>query len=72
MSGYETKRHLQLCFDAGSGRRRRCGPPGGAVERSEGITLRTYADKWVQQRQLRPRTHALCESMLEPTARRDR
>src|SRR6478735_10828448 len=28
----------------------------GAVERSDGITLRTYADKWLDQRRLRPRT----------------
>lgn len=37
----------------------------GAVERSDGITLRTYADKWIEQRNLRPRTKLLYESMLE-------
>ena len=36
----------------------------GAVERSDGITLATYADKWIGQRQLRPRTRAHYESML--------
>ncbi|WP_373234864.1 tyrosine-type recombinase/integrase [Mycobacterium marinum] len=36
----------------------------GAVERSDGITLRTYADKWIEQRQLRPRTRQHYESML--------
>ena len=30
----------------------------GAFERSDGITLRTYADRWIEQRQLRPRTSA--------------
>jgi integrase len=37
----------------------------GAVERSDGITLRAYADRWIDQRQLRPRTQAHYESMLE-------
>ena len=37
----------------------------GAVERSDGMTLRAYSDKWIQQRQLRPRTRAHYESMLE-------
>jgi len=37
----------------------------GAVERSDGITLRAYADKWIQQRHLRPRTRQHYESMLE-------
>lgn len=37
----------------------------GAVERSDGITLRTYADRWIEQRPLRPRTRAHYESMLE-------
>lgn len=37
----------------------------GAVERSDGITLRAYADKWITQRQLRPRTEQLYKSMLE-------
>ncbi|BCO56456.1 site-specific integrase [Mycobacterium intracellulare subsp. intracellulare] len=36
----------------------------GAVERSDGITLRAYADKWIGQRQLRPRTRQHYESML--------
>lgn len=37
----------------------------GAVERSDGITLRVYADKWVDQRSLRPRTRAHYRSMLD-------
>ena len=37
----------------------------GVVERSDGITLRTYAAQWLEQRQLRPRTRALYDSMLE-------
>jgi integrase len=37
----------------------------GSVERSDGITLRAYADKWIEQRQLRPRTQAHYESMLQ-------
>jgi integrase len=37
----------------------------GAVERSDAITLRTYATRWLEQRQLRPRTRAHYESMLE-------
>jgi integrase len=37
----------------------------GAVERSDGITLRTYAEQWIAHRQLRPRTKQLYESMLK-------
>ncbi len=37
----------------------------GSVERSDGITLRAYADRWIEQRQLRPRTRQHYESMLE-------
>jgi integrase len=37
----------------------------GVVERSDGVTLRAYADRWVEQRHLRPRTRAHYESMLE-------
>jgi integrase len=37
----------------------------GAVERSDAITLRAYADKWIEQRHLRARTRLLYESMLE-------
>jgi integrase len=37
----------------------------GAVERSDGITLAAYADRWLEQRQLRPRTRALYDSMLK-------
>ena len=37
----------------------------GAVERSDAITLRAYADKWIEQRKLRPRTRAHYESMLK-------
>ncbi len=37
----------------------------GAVERSGGITLRTYAGQWIEQRALRPRTKKHYESMLE-------
>jgi integrase len=36
----------------------------GAVERSDAITLRAYAAQWLEQRQLRPRTRALYDSML--------
>jgi integrase len=36
----------------------------GAVERSDGITLRAYATQWLEQRPLRPRTHGLYKSML--------
>jgi integrase len=36
----------------------------GSVERSDGITLAAYADKWIEQRKLRPRTKAHYESML--------
>lgn len=37
----------------------------GAVERSDGITLRVYADRWIEQRTLRPRTKAHYESILK-------
>jgi integrase len=37
----------------------------GAVERSDGITLRAYSTLWLEQRNLRPRTQQLYESMLE-------
>jgi integrase len=37
----------------------------GAVERSDGITLRSYAHKWIEQRQLRLRTRLHYDSMLE-------
>lgn len=37
----------------------------GAVERSDGVTLRAYAVRWIDQRQLRPRTRQHYESMLE-------
>jgi integrase len=37
----------------------------GSVERSDGITLRAYTDRWIEQRQLRPRTRAHYESMLK-------
>lgn len=37
----------------------------GAVERSDGVTLRAYAARWIEQRQLRPRTRAHYESMLD-------
>lgn len=37
----------------------------GAVERSDAVTLRTYADRWIEQRNLRPRTKAHYESMLK-------
>ncbi|ORA66072.1 site-specific integrase [Mycolicibacterium elephantis] len=37
----------------------------GAVERSDGITLRAYAQRWLEQRPLRPRTRQLYTSMLE-------
>lgn len=36
----------------------------GAVERSDGVTLRQYADRWIEQRALRPRTKAHYASML--------
>ncbi len=36
----------------------------GAVERSDGVTLRTYATQWVSQRNLRARTQQHYESML--------
>ncbi len=37
----------------------------GAVERSDGVTLRAYADRWIEQRALRPRTKAHYRSMLD-------
>lgn len=37
----------------------------GAIERSDGVTLRAYSDRWIEQRQLRPRTRQHYESMLE-------
>lgn len=37
----------------------------GAVERSDGITLTKYADQWLEQRQLRPRTKQLYKSLLD-------
>lgn len=37
----------------------------GAVERSNGITLQKYADRWLEQRRLRPRTHQLYRSLLD-------
>lgn len=37
----------------------------GAVERSDGITLRAYADRWLEQRRLRPRTKQLYKSLLD-------
>jgi integrase len=37
----------------------------GAVERSDGITLRDYSRRWLDQRQLRPRTAKHYESMLD-------
>ncbi|BCI83174.1 putative prophage phiRv2 integrase [Mycolicibacterium sp. TY66] len=36
----------------------------GAVERSDGITLRAYADQWMELRTLRPRTRQHYRSML--------
>ncbi|OBF55056.1 integrase [Mycobacterium sp. 852002-53434_SCH5985345] len=36
----------------------------GAVERSDGVSLRAYAQRWIEHRQLRPRTRAHYESML--------
>ena len=36
----------------------------GAVERSDGVTLRQYADRWIEQRNLRPRTRQHYASML--------
>lgn len=36
----------------------------GAVERSDGVTLRQFADRWIEQRNLRPRTRQHYESML--------
>jgi integrase len=37
----------------------------GVVERSDGITLRAYSEQWLEQRNLRPRTQLLYESMLK-------
>lgn len=37
----------------------------GAIERSDGVTLREYADGWLEQRQLRPRTRQHYRSMLD-------
>jgi integrase len=37
----------------------------GAVERSDGVTLRTYAQQWIEHRALRPRTRLHYEAMLE-------
>lgn len=37
----------------------------GVVQRSGGITLSAYAESWIEQRNLRPRTRALYESMLK-------
>lgn len=37
----------------------------GAVERSDGITLRAYADDWLEQRRLRPRTRGHYRSILD-------
>lgn len=37
----------------------------GAAESSDGITLRAYADRWIRQRQLRPRTERHYRSMLD-------
>lgn len=37
----------------------------GAVERSDGITLRAYSERWIEQRALRPRTKQHYESMLK-------
>lgn len=37
----------------------------GAVERSDGVTLRDYSKRWLDQRNLRPRTKQLYDSMLD-------
>ena len=37
----------------------------GKVERSDGITLSGYAERWLKQRSLRPRTRSHYDSMLE-------
>jgi len=37
----------------------------GAAERSDGITLRSYAAKWLEQRPLRPRTRLLYAGLLD-------
>ena len=37
----------------------------GAVERSDGVTLRAYAKRWIEHRRLRPRTRAHYEALLE-------
>lgn len=36
----------------------------GAVERSDGITVRAYAERWLKQRVLRPRTRAHYDRLL--------
>ncbi|MCX5044090.1 site-specific integrase [Aldersonia sp. NBC_00410] len=38
--------------------------PGGQ-ERFKGVTLRTYADTWIEQRDLRPRTRVLYRGLLD-------
>ena len=37
----------------------------GVAERSDGVTLEAYARRWLELRQLRPRTHKHYESMLD-------
>lgn len=37
----------------------------GTLESSDGVTLRAYADRWLKQRQLRPRTIGLYEGLLK-------
>lgn len=37
----------------------------GAVERSHGVTLGEYSERWLEQRQLRPRTKQLYRSLLD-------
>ncbi|MFA5608075.1 MAG: site-specific integrase [Leucobacter sp.] len=37
----------------------------GAAERSDGVTLRAYAERWIEQRQLRPRTRDLYRGLLD-------
>lgn len=37
----------------------------GAVERSDAVTLRTFADRWLEQRQLTARTRAHYRSLLD-------
>lgn len=46
-------------------RRKIDGGTWGTAERSDGITLETYARRWLTQRQLRPRTAKHYESMLD-------